>query len=72
MTRRLGLHQLCEAVQVYASDDKHTVELAQVIGKCSVLPAGSDLPGAVPPNRHALERSPEPDPKRSYAVTLGW
>ncbi len=33
--------------QVYASDDKQEVDLAHIVGKCSVLPAGSELPGAL-------------------------
>ena len=33
--------------QVYVSDDKQEVDLAHIVGKCSVLPAGSALPGAL-------------------------
>ena len=43
---------------MYASDDKHAVELAHVVGKCSVLPAGSDLPGAV--SSTAMHSGPTP------------
>ena len=35
------------SAQVYASDDKQEVDLAHIVGKCSVLPAGSELPGAL-------------------------
>ena len=33
--------------QVYASDDKQEVELAHIVGKCSIMPAGSALPGVL-------------------------